>query len=159
MFRNFPDWCKKRKYFERLTREISGRDGSDSLFSCGRAVWRAVECYSALTRRCVDFPLYVSELYAGAALHLAGFSSGTSVGALGARRGCSAQRVRFYYGVLRVVHVCLAFLLEAFASVHACCLTHSAKQDGLRCVAFLFREGRDRLFVRSHIVFWGYRAL
>ena len=107
--------------------------------------------YSALSRQIPSIKSYESELYAGAALHLAGFSSGTSVGA---RRGCSAQRVRFYYGVLRVVHVCLAFLLEAFASVHACCLTHSAKQDGLRCVAFLFREGRDRLSVRFHIVLW-----
>ena len=34
--------------------------------------------------------------------------------------------IRFYWDVLR--------------SVHACCLPHSAKQDGLRNVAFLFRR-------------------
>ena len=42
--------------------------------------------------------------------------------------------VRFYRGVLR--------------SVHACCLTLSAKQDGLRYLAFLFRGSRSP-FVRS----------
>ena len=34
----------------------------------------------------------------------------------------------------------LAFLLGAFASVHACCLPHGDKQDGLRYLAFLFRR-------------------
>ena len=42
----------------------------------------------------------------------------------------------------------LAFLLGRFASVHACCLPHSDKQDGLRCVAFLFRRV-EIAFVRS----------
>ena len=37
------------------------------------------------------------------------------------------------------------------ASVHACCLPHGVKQDGLRCVAFLFRRSRSP-FVRSHSV-------
>ena len=36
----------------------------------------------------------------------------------------------------------LRFCWNALRSVHACCLTHSAKQDGLRNVAFLFRRGR-----------------
>ena len=50
-----------------------------------------------------------------------------------------------------------AFLLRRFASDHACCLTLSAKQDGLRQVSFLFREGRDR---RLHVLMAlrGYRA-
>ena len=42
----------------------------------------------------------------------------------------------------------LAFLLGRFASVHACCLPHGDKQDGLRCVAFLFRRV-EIAFVRS----------
>ncbi len=42
---------------------------------------------------------------------------------------------RFYRNVLR--------------SVHACCLPQSAKQDGLRGVAFLFRRGSRSPFVRS----------
>ena len=37
----------------------------------------------------------------------------------------------------------LAFLLSRFASVHACCLPHGDKQDGLRCLAFLFRRSRS----------------
>ena len=50
-----------------------------------------------------------------------------------------------------------AFLLRRFASDHACCLTLSAKQAGLRQVSFLFREGWDR---RLHVLvaLRGYRA-
>ena len=43
--------------------------------------------------------------------------------------------IRFYWDFLR--------------SVHACCLPHSAKQDGLRYLAFLFRHGSRSPFVRS----------
>ena len=43
--------------------------------------------------------------------------------------------------VLRLSHACHTFLSECPAFDHACCLTHSAKQDGLRCVPFLFRRG------------------
>ena len=42
---------------------------------------------------------------------------------------------------LRLSHASHAFLSECLAFDHACCLTHSAKQDGLRCVPFLFRRG------------------
>ena len=38
--------------------------------------------------------------------------------------------------------------VAVFVSVHACCLTLSAKQDGLRYAPFLFRRSRS-LFVRS----------
>ena len=38
----------------------------------------------------------------------------------------------------------LQFCCNVLPSVHACCLTLSAKQDGLRYLAFLFRAGRDR---------------
>ena len=34
----------------------------------------------------------------------------------------------------------IAFLAGRFASVHACCLPHGDKQDGLRYLAFLFRR-------------------
>ena len=44
---------------------------------------------------------------------------------------------RFYRNVLR--------------SVHACCLPQSAKQDGLRGVAFLFRRGSGSPVARSRI--------
>ena len=37
----------------------------------------------------------------------------------------------------------------ASPSVHACCLPHGNKQDGLRYLAFLFRRSRSP-FVRSH---------
>ena len=43
--------------------------------------------------------------------------------------------------VLRLSHACHTFLSECPAFDHACCLTHSAKQDGLRDVPFLFRRG------------------
>ena len=54
-------------------------------------------------------------------------------------------------GVLRSVHACLTFLLECFALDHACCLPHSAKQNGLREVTFLFRRGSGSPVVRSQI--------
>ena len=38
----------------------------------------------------------------------------------------------------------LAFLSPRLASDHACCLPQSAKQIGLRYLAFLFRVGRNR---------------
>ena len=44
---------------------------------------------------------------------------------------------------------CSTFLLERFAFDHACCLTHSAKQNGLRNVSFLFRRGSGSPIVRS----------
>ena len=40
------------------------------------------------------------------------------------------------------------FCRNVLSSVHACCLTHSAKQDGLRYLAFLFRGSRSP-FARS----------
>ena len=55
---------------------------------------------------------------AGEMLRLAGCSSGTGVCARG---GLAAGK---------------AFLVECLRSDHACCLTLSAKQDGLREVAF-----------------------
>ena len=42
---------------------------------------------------------------------------------------------------LRSFCACHTFRSECPAFDHACCLTHSAKQDGLRCVPFLFRRG------------------
>ena len=56
--------------------------------------------------------------------------------------------MRFCWGVLPRFTPDIAFLLGCFASVHACCLPHSAKQDGLRYLAFLFRGSRSP-FVRS----------
>ena len=48
-------------------------------------------------------------------------------------------------------HACLTFLLECFAFEHACCLPHSAKQNGLREVTFLFRRGSGSPVVRSRV--------
>ena len=62
----------------------------------------------------------------------------------------------------------LRFCWNALRSVHACCLTHSAKQDGLRNVAFLFRRGRTAdLYVLKRLYghptwrvhFWSVRFL
>ena len=54
--------------------------------------------------------------------------------------------------VLRLNHACHAFLLRCFMFDHACCLPHSAKQNGLRNVAFLFRRGARSPVARSRIV-------
>ena len=108
---------------------------------------------------------------------MAGFSSGTGVGTRGggaagyssvAASGVRfAPALRFCWNVWRSVHACLAVLLRRFAFgsrqscnfycralclVHACCLPHSAKQDGLREVPFLFRAGRDRHSAFSNAV-------
>ena len=45
-----------------------------------------------------------------------------------------------------------AFLSECPVFDHACCLPHSAKQNGLRNVAFLFRRGSRSPVARSRIV-------
>ena len=58
--------------------------------------------------------------------------------------------VRSCWNGLRLPHARRAFLLECSALDHACCLTLSAKQDGLRDVAFLFRRGSESPLVRSH---------
>ena len=42
---------------------------------------------------------------------------------------------------LRLSRAHHAFLSECPVFDHACCLPHSAKQDGLRDVSFLFRRG------------------
>ena len=69
--------------------------------------------------------------------------------AFGSFRACvplGMSRVRFvpgvrsYRNVLRSIHAGRAFLSECPAFDHACCLPHSAKQDGLRYLAFLFRR-------------------
>ena len=66
--------------------------------------------------------------------------------------------VRFYPNVLRSFCACHAFLSKCLAFDHACCLPHSAKQDGLRDVPFLFRRGSGSPVVRSRMS-RGYRAL
>ena len=71
----------------------------------------------------------------------------------GTRRTESAARGgRFCVNVLSSVHACHAFLLRCFMFDHACCLPHSAKQNGLRNVAFLFRRGSRSPVARSRIV-------
>ena len=53
--------------------------------------------------------------------------------------------------LLRLIYACRAALSECLVFDHACCLTHSAKQDGLREVAFLFRRGSGSPVARSRI--------
>ena len=53
---------------------------------------------------------------------------------------------------MRLNHACHAFLLRCFMFDHACCLPHSAKQNGLRNIAFLFRRGSRSPVARSRIV-------
>ena len=179
--------------------------------SCG---WAFVRAGAAMRRRFS----YGSELSAGAAFVLAGFSSGTGVcarGGTGARRtaelgrgderirlsGSGAVFCRWFMSAFAVlprrfprrmlvlavlsrrlssVYPCLcgaveaissarvwlcgsigasclrftpAFevLLRCLSSVHACCLPHGDKQDGLRYLAFLFRRV-EIAFVRSRNV-------
>ena len=65
--------------------------------------------------------------------------------------------VRFYWDVLAFVRACHTFLSGCLMFDHACCLPHSAKQDGLRNVAFLFRRGSGSPVTRSRMS-CGYRA-
>ena len=57
--------------------------------------------------------------------------------------------MRFYWDVFRLSYAGHTFLSVCLAFDHACCLPHSAKQNGLRYVAFLFRRGSRSSFVRS----------
>ena len=60
--------------------------------------------------------------------------------------------LRSYWSVSRSITPAPTFLLERFTFDHACCLTHSAKQNGLRNVPFLFRRGSGSPVVRSRII-------
>ena len=66
--------------------------------------------------------------------------------------------IRFYWDVFRLSYAGHTFLSVCLAFDHACCLPHSAKQNGLRYVAFLFRRGSRSSFVRSRMS-RGYPAL
>ena len=66
--------------------------------------------------------------------------------------------MRFYWDVFRLSYAGHTFLSVCLAFDHACCLPHSAKQNGLRDVPFLFRRGSGSLFARSRMS-RGYRAL
>ena len=52
---------------------------------------------------------------------------------------------------MRSITPAFVVLSRCFAFDHACCLPQSAKQDGLRCLAFLFRRGSGSLVARSRI--------
>ena len=95
--------------------------------------------------------LSVSELWAGAALSLAGFASGRSVGARGGDNGdCPAWRwssiaafcarlmsaVQFYRNVLRSITHIVAVLLGRFGLDYACCLTRTPNRTA--CDMFRF---------------------
>ena len=95
--------------------------------------------------------LSVSELWAGAALSLAGFGSGRSVGARGGDNGdCPAWRwssiaafcarlmsaVQFYRNVLRSITHIVAVLLGRFGLDYACCLTRTPNRTA--CDMFRF---------------------
>ena len=81
------------------------------------------------------------ELRAGEGLRLAGFSSGRRACARG---DCPARRCGSVATFCLRFTPVMRFSRNVLRSVHACCLTLSAKQDGLRYLAFLFRAGRDR---------------
>ena len=110
-------------------------------FHWGIMLFRA----DAATRRFISQD---RELCAGAMLRLAGCNSGRRDCArggsvCGACGSVGMSCVRFTPGI----RSCWSVL----RSVHACCLPHSAKQDGLRNVAFLFRRGSRSPFVRSRV--------
>ena len=102
--------------------------GCPRLSRRARRAFRMDICPSALTRRCVFASLYARELWAGAMLCLAGFSSGRS---LGARGGLFCAAMRLCRGALWSIHVCYAFLLECFVFDHACCLPHERQTERL----------------------------
>ena len=60
--------------------------------------------------------------------------------------------MRFYWDVFRFSYAGHTFLSVCLAFDHACCLPHSAKQNGLRYVPFLFRRGSGSPVARSRIV-------
>ena len=93
--------------------------GCPRLSRRARRAFRMDICHSALTRRCVFASLYARELWAGAMLCLAGFSSGRGDCARG---GAVLRAMMLYCGVLRSVYAGHTFLLECFALDHACCL-------------------------------------
>ena len=106
-----------------------------------RALFRA----GAKMRACA---LQDRELRAGAMLRLAGFSAGRSVCARG---GCSAGQSESIAAFCVRIMTGARFYRNVLRSVHACCLPQSAKQDGLRGVAFLFRHGSGSPVARSRI--------
>ena len=128
--------------------------------ACARGGYSARRCF-ALTRR-NDIPLYrIVNCAAARRLCLPDI-----VPAQGyrARGGCAAGRcsaiglscvrfvpgVRSYRNVSRSVRAGRAFLSECPAFDHACCLPHSAKQDGLRfCRTFCLRSRRGLRFWRG----------
>ena len=113
--------------------------GCPRLSRRARRAFRMDICPSALTRRCVFASLYARELWAGAMLCLAGYSSGSGDCARG---GCSAGGCGSCAG-LRSLYAGRAFLLECLVLVrahhtflpkcfmldHACCLPHE-RQTG-----------------------------
>ena len=172
--------------------------------------WKRVRADAAQRR----LSLFVGELRAGAALFLAGFSSGRSVGARGGDGGNNSEfgmrnsklgrgavlrsdaalsphfalvlcliwdSIKIFCTRSRLPHAaqrqagrlaggCASVprgsgamtgrwrFCWAFELAHTCRAPHSAKQDGLREVAFLFRGGRDRHSCVLTAV-WGYLAL
>ena len=115
--------------------------GCPRLSRRARRAFRMDICPSALTRRCVFASLYARELWAGAMLCLAGFSSGRS---LGARGGLFCAAMRLCRGALWSIHVCYAFLLECFVFDHACCLPHERQTGRLAICSVPIPPGRDR---------------
>ena len=65
--------------------------------------------------------------------------------------------MRFRRSVSRLVYTGHTVLSGCLAFDHACCLPNSAKQDGLRNAAFLFRRGSGSPVTRSRMS-CGYRA-
>ena len=116
-------------------------------------------CYSALTRRgdishyriensapakgCVWPVLAPARAWVRAGAGRRGWDSECGIGA----RGCACSAMRFWRA-FDTRFTCPCGSVAVFVSAHACCLTLSAKQDGLRYAPFLFRRSRSP-FVRS----------
>ena len=122
--------------------------GCPRLSRRARRAFRMDICHSALTRRCVFASLYARELWAGAMLCLAGFSSGRS---LGARGGCSARRCGSVAALCGRFTSAMRSCWNVLCSITPAVCRMSAKQDGLRNVAFLFRSGSRSPVVRSRV--------
>ena len=106
-----------------------------------------------LFRRGSGSPVARSRI-AGAVIRLGWFTLGLRVfcgDPDGSTRGRGGRRRRGVGALLRSITPAFVVLSRCFAFDHACCLPQSAKQDGLRYVAFLFRRGSGSPVARSRI--------
>ena len=132
------------------------RAGGCSMGRCSALTRRSVVSLHGLvncgpSRRCV-WPVLAP---AGGIVRAGAVLRSDAARARGLCSSCAGRAVLL--GCLVFVRAHHTFLSGCLMLDHACCLPHSAKQNGLRYVPFLFRRGSGSPFVRSQ---WpcGYRT-